>query len=125
MYVADAHNSRIQVFDENGKFLDQWPNIWRPDYIMVSADQYLWIAAGATDMMLKYDLTGKQLEAWGKPGPAAGSFHDIHGFGVDSRGTFYASEAAGGRTQKFTPKPRVDPAKLVGFQQPLAPLHGQ
>ena len=125
VYVADAHNSRIQVFDENGKFLDQWPNIWRPDYIMVSADQYLWIAAGATDMMLKYDLTGKQLEAWGKPGPAAGSFHDIHGFGVDSRGTFYASEAAGGRTQKFTPKPRVDPAKLVGFQQPLALPNGQ
>ena len=125
VYVADAHNSRIQVFDENGKFLDQWPNIWRPDYIMVSADQHLWIAAGATDMMLKYDLNGKQLEAWGKPGPASGSFHDIHGFGVDSKGTFYASEAAGGRTQKFTPKPGVDPAKLVGVQQPLAPFSGQ
>jgi NHL repeat-containing protein len=124
VYVADAHNSRIQVFDENGRFLDQWPNIWRPDYIMVSADQHLWIAAGATDMMLKYDLNGKQLEAWGKPGSAAGSFHDIHGFAVDSNGTFYASEAAGGRTQKFTPRSGVDAAKLVGIQQPLAPLVG-
>ena len=120
VYVADAHNSRIQVFDENGKFLDQWPNIWRPDVLMVSADQHVWIAAGATDMMLKFDLNGKQLAAWGKPGPAAGDFHDIHGFGVDSSGVFYASEAAGGRTQKFTPKPGVDRAMLVGSQQTLA-----
>ena len=122
VYVADAHNGRVQVFDENGKFLDQWPNIWRPDVLMVSADQHVWIAAGATDMMLKFDLSGKLLEAWGKPGPAPGAFHDIHGFGVDSTGAFYASEAAGGRTQKFTPKPGVERAKLVGLQQPLAPL---
>ena len=68
VYVADAHNSRIQVFDENGKFLDQWPNIWRPDFIMVSNDQHLWIAAGATDMMLKYDLNGKAARGVGQAG---------------------------------------------------------
>jgi len=122
VYVADAHNSRIQVFDENGGFLDQWQNIWRPDVIMVSADQHLWIANGATDLMLKYDLNGKLLEAWGKTGTGPGAFQAIHGFGVDSMGNFYAAEAAGGRTQKFTPKPGADPDKLVGHQQPLAPL---
>jgi DNA-binding beta-propeller fold protein YncE len=120
VYVADAHNSRIQVFDERGQFLDQWPNIWRPDVIMVSADQHLWIAAGATNMLLKYDLNGKLLQAWGTAGTAPGAFQDIHGFGVDSKGTFYAAEAAGGRTQKLTPKPGADPAMLVGLQPPLA-----
>ena len=84
-----------------------------------------WIAAGATDMMLKFDLNGKPLAAWGKSGAAAGAFHDIHGFGVDSNGVFYASEAAGGRTQRFTPKPGVDQAMLVGPPQPLAPLKKQ
>ncbi len=122
VYVSDAHNSRIQVFDENGKFLDQWPNIWRPSVIMVSADQHLWIATGATDMMLKYDLNGKLLEVWGKPGISRGSLHDVHGFSVDPTGTLYASEASSARTQKFTPKPGVDPAKLVGVPQPLAPM---
>ncbi|HVZ20477.1 MAG TPA: peptidyl-alpha-hydroxyglycine alpha-amidating lyase family protein [Vicinamibacterales bacterium] len=122
IYVADAHNARVQVFDENGKFLDQWPNIWRPDVIMISADQHAWIATGATNMMLKYDLTGKLLQAWGKAGTAPGQFFDIHGFGVDALGNFYAAEAGGGRTQKFTPKPGADPAALVGVQQPLAPL---
>ena len=120
IYVADAHNSRIQVFDETGRFLDQWPNIWRPDFIMVSAEQHLWIAAGATDMMLKYDLNGKLLEAWGTPGTAPGAFQDIHGFGIDVRGMFYAAEAAGGRAQKFTPKRGAEASKLVGLQPPLA-----
>jgi sugar lactone lactonase YvrE len=120
VYVADGHNSRIQVFDEQGRFLDQWPNIWRPDAIMVSADQHLWIAAGATNMMLKYDLNGKLLEAWGTQGTAPGAFQDIHGFSVDAQGVFYAAEAAGGRTQKFTPKPGVEPAKLVGRPVELA-----
>jgi hypothetical protein len=122
VYVADAHNSRIQVFDENGRFLDKWPNIWRPDYIMISADQHLWIATGATDMLLKYDLNGKLLEAWGKSGAGPGEFHDIHGFSVDSLGTFYAAEAAGGRTQKFTPKQGADPEKLVGPPPALSRL---
>jgi hypothetical protein len=40
----------------------------------------------------------------------------------DGTKIFYAAEAAGGRTQKFTPKPGGDPAMLVGRQQPLAPL---
>ena len=38
VYVADSYNRRIQVFDENGKPLAQWPNIWRADHLMVSAD---------------------------------------------------------------------------------------
>jgi hypothetical protein len=87
---------------------------------MVSNDQHLWVATGATDMMLKYDLNGKLLEAWGKPGTDPGAFQDIHGFGIDSNGAFYAAEAAGGRTQKFTPKRGADPAKLVGVQPPLS-----
>lgn len=121
VYVADAHNGRIQVFDEHGKFLDLWPNVWRPDVLMVTADQNLWVAAGATNMMLKYSLSGKLLEAWGQPGTAPGAFKDVHGFGVDASGTFYAAEAAGSRTQKFTPKAGVDKARLVGPQVPLAP----
>ena len=71
-------------------------------------------------MMLKYDLNGKLLEAWGTAGTAPGAFQDIHGFGIDAVGTFYTAEAAGGRAQKFTPKRGADPAKLVGFQPPLA-----
>src|SRR6267142_2772066 len=30
VYVADRENSRVQVFDEDGAYLDQWKNLHRP-----------------------------------------------------------------------------------------------
>jgi len=30
VYVADRENSRVQVFDEDGTYLDQWKNLHRP-----------------------------------------------------------------------------------------------
>ena len=43
VYVADRANSSIQIFDENGKFIELWPNVRRPYYIMMAADQHLWV----------------------------------------------------------------------------------
>src|SRR5205823_5960417 len=65
VYVADRSNGRIQVFDENGKFLDQWPNIRQPYHIMITADDRLWVSDGVTNKFLQYDLNGKLLSSWG------------------------------------------------------------
>jgi 6-bladed beta-propeller protein len=127
VYVADAHNSRIQLFDENGKFLDQWPNIWRPDFIMVSADQHLWIAAGATDMMLKYDLNGKLLEGWGKGGTALGAFQAIHAFGVDSGRRFLRRRSGRGPDAEVYAEARRRPGEArraaASCKKPRADRH--
>ena len=56
VYVSDRTNSRIQIFDENGKFLDMWTNIRRPYHVMMTRDQFLWVSDGETHKMLKYDL---------------------------------------------------------------------
>lgn len=53
VYVADRSNERIQIFDENGKYLDEWPNIRHANYIMITADQRLWVADGVTDKFLQ------------------------------------------------------------------------
>jgi sugar lactone lactonase YvrE len=121
VYVADRSNSRIQVFDENGKYLDQWPNIRTPFHIMVSADQHLWVVDGATNKFLKYDLNGRLLYSWGTYGIFPGAVWGVHQFSVDSAGNLYAAETYGGRTQKFRPKPGADPSKLVGSPPALAP----
>ena len=72
VYISDRANSRIQVFDENGKFLDAWPNIRRPYSILLSEDQHLWVTDGITQKVLKYDLTGKLLYSWGTFGAIPG-----------------------------------------------------
>ena len=121
VYVADRSNERIQIFDEHGKYLDEWPNIRHANYIMITADQHLWAADGVTDKFLQYDLNGKLLSSWGTHGIFPGAVWGVHQFSVDSEGNLYAAEAWGGRTQKFRPAPGADRSKLIGAPIPLMP----
>jgi len=108
IYVGDRANHRIQVFDENGKYLDQFPNIMQPYTIRVSSDGYLWVFAGPLDKMIKYDLKGRLLYAWGSHGTTPGMFWAVHEFGADSDGNMYTAEVFGGRPQKFAVKKGAD-----------------
>ena len=72
IYVSDRANSRVQVFDENGKFLDAWPNVRRPYSFLLTEDQHLWVADGITQKFTKFDLTGKLLYSWGTFGVVPG-----------------------------------------------------
>ena len=114
VYVADRANSRVQIFDENGTFLEAWPNIRRPYYIYMSADQHLWVSDGTTQKFTKFDLAGNLLYSWGTFGAMPGGFYGVHQFDVDSEGSLYTADVHIGRPQKFTPKPGANPAHLVG-----------
>src|SRR5437773_11458190 len=49
VYVSDRANNRIQLSDENGKFLDMWPNIHQAYTIRVRADNYPWAFSDPLD----------------------------------------------------------------------------
>jgi DNA-binding beta-propeller fold protein YncE len=121
VYVADRANQRIQVFDENGKYLDEFDNITQPYNIRISADGYLWVFSGPLDKMLKYDLNGHLLYAWGTHGTTPGLFWAVHEFSADADGNLYTAEVFGGRPQKFTPRPGADPSHLYKAI-PLMPM---
>ncbi|HZR24747.1 MAG TPA: peptidyl-alpha-hydroxyglycine alpha-amidating lyase family protein [Vicinamibacterales bacterium] len=120
VYVSDRANNRIQVFDENGTYLDAFPNIQQPYHIRISDDQFLWVFSGPLDKMLKYDLQGHLLYAWGTHGTAPGLFWAVHEFSVDGDGNLYTAEVFGGRSQKFRPRATADPAHFFK-PQPLMP----
>ena len=116
VFVNDRGNKRIQVFDENGKYLNEWSMGADPSDIhllYIGADRTLWAADRGTSRMLKYDLDGKFLYSWGIWGDFAGGFWGVHGFSVDQEGNFYTAEVDSGRVQKFRPKPGANPAQLV------------
>ena len=119
VYVADRLNSRVQIFDENGKFLDEWRDIRRPIDLLITMDQHMWIADLDTNKILQYDLNGKLLSSWGTYGLFPGAFWGIHQISVDAEGSLYVAETWGGRLQKFTPKPGVPRWQLIGAPQPL------
>jgi hypothetical protein len=116
VFVVDRGHRRMQVFDENGKFLDMWKaGTWSSPYAhLISTDQFLWIADGGTNRVLKYDLNGKYLYGWGGRGGQSGQLNGPHSITVDQEGNLYLAEVFNGRVQKFRPKPGADPAKLVG-----------
>jgi hypothetical protein len=120
VYVADRANNRIQVFDENGKYLDQFPNIQQPYHIRISDDGFLWVFSGPLDKFLKYDLNGHLLYAWGTHGTTPGLFWAVHEYSADTDGNLYTAEVFGGRAQKFKPRPGADPSHIYR-PQPLMP----
>jgi hypothetical protein len=119
IYIDDRSNHRVQIFDENGKFLDQWylgpyATIY---HMYIEADQqHIWMS-DTRALFLKYDLNGKMLYKWGAYGLRPGEMWGVHQFGVDQDGNLYTAEVHSGRPQKFVPKPGADPATLVG--QPM------
>jgi DNA-binding beta-propeller fold protein YncE len=116
LFVVDRGHRRIQVFDQNGKFLDMWSTGVRssPYAHIITTDQNLWISDGGTNRIVKYDLNGHYLYGWGGPGGQPGQFNGPHSITVDQDGNLYLAEVFNGRVQKFRPKAGADPAKLVG-----------
>jgi hypothetical protein len=116
VYVCDRGNKRIQVFDENGKFLDSWPldRYSSVNFLYISADRHLWAADDRDSRIVEYDLDGHLLYSWGMLSDNPGGLFNTHGMSVDQQGNFYVAEVGNGRAQKFAPRAGADPTKLVG-----------
>ena len=117
VFVNDRENRRIQVFDENGKFLNEWRTGFAPSHIYslyMSADHFLWATDSGTWKIVKWDLNGKYQYSFGFQGDAPGGMWGAHQMNVDQEGSLYIAEVSNGRVQKFRPMKGADPAKLVG-----------
>ncbi|MEO8069896.1 MAG: hypothetical protein ABI652_00720 [Acidobacteriota bacterium] len=116
VFVVDREHSRMQVFDENGKFLTMWPTGYHSTVYahIVTADDFVWVADYATNRLVKYDLDGHYILDFGGPGPLPGQFSGVHQISVDSERNLYVTEVWNGRVQKFTPRPNADPNRIVG-----------
>ena len=118
VYVNDRSNRRVQVFDENGNYLDEWYFGDGPTaiyHIYMSAGQHVWASDGHGNFKFyEYDLTGRLLQTWGTMTPEPGGLWGTHQFSVDQENNLYTAEVWGGRPQKFVPRRGADPSVLVG-----------
>jgi peptidylamidoglycolate lyase len=117
VYVADRGNSRVQVFDKDGKFLDMWPNVRTPSYIWITKDGHAWVASQQGNRLLEYDLQGHLKTYWGMYGVGLGQFDDPHNFAVDPSGNLYVSIYSTRKVglEKFEPKAGADKSRLIGL----------
>lgn len=80
VYVADRENNRVQIFDGNGKFLNQWTHTGSPQSLFITKEGQLWMLADRDRMevianeaiggrIMHLDLkTGKILGSMESPG---------------------------------------------------------
>jgi sugar lactone lactonase YvrE len=98
LYVANRGNKRIEVFDQDGKYLNQLPQFGAPAGIFITKDDVLYVVAGAPENTLTIGTTdGKVLDkVEGLNGP--------HALAVDSSGAVYVAEVAGQALVKYVKK---------------------
>jgi len=116
VFVNDRDNNRIQIFDENGKYLSEWKITVRPSslhYVVIGEDRKLVTFDRNTHKMLKYELDGRLIYSWGTLGDFPGTLWGVHGMSTDQEGNLYVAEVDAGRFQKFRPRPGANPATLI------------
>jgi DNA-binding beta-propeller fold protein YncE len=124
VYVADRENSRVQLFDPQGKYLSEWAGVARPCQVFLAGDRVyvaelgyragMWPGTTAPGpdatggRVSVFDRRGELLARWGggcHP-EAPGDFFAPHGICVDSHGDVYVAEvmmSAGGNRGLVSP----------------------
>jgi DNA-binding beta-propeller fold protein YncE len=103
LYVADRTNERVQIFNQDGKFLGQWKDIgapWGLDY--VAREDAIYMCDGKNNRILKLNLDGQIQGVLGHYGKLPGELDFAHSIAVDSTGAIYVVEIKNWRVQKFT-----------------------
>ena len=118
IYVGDRTNNRIQVFTEEGEFIEEWPDVSDPVGVFIDESESVWVISARLNRLLKYNTQG-ELQYYvgafgGTRGGFAGGLDRPHQMDVDQEGNLYIASWDGGWMDKFVPKPGADPGKLVG-----------
>ena len=118
VFVVDRGHQRMQVFDENGKFLDMWP-LRSPHWpanqgtLMVNhiiTDRSVHLGGRRADQPADQvrSRTATISIAGARPGPQAGRLNCSHGISTDQDGNLFLADCFAGRVQKFAPLPNAD-----------------
>ena len=113
LFVADRNNNRIQIFDQDGKFLDAWTQFSRPSGLYIDRNDILYVADSESESV------SKNHDGW-KRGIRIGSARDgsvtafipdpvdkatttsaAEGVAVDAAGNIYGAEVGPKRLMKY------------------------
>jgi len=103
LWVVDRENQRIQVFDQNGKYVREMKYAGLPCAVDIGK-QYVYMVNGFAGQLLRLDLNGKVLAALGKPGKGPGEFGEAHFMAVSPKDEIYVADSVNGALVKFIKK---------------------
>ena len=103
VWVMDRENSRIEVFDQDGKYVREMAYAGLPCGVAIG-DEFVFMVNGFTGQVLKLDLAGNVLAAMGQPGKNPGEFGEAHYIAVSPRGELFVADTVNRVMQKFVPR---------------------
>jgi DNA-binding beta-propeller fold protein YncE len=98
IFVADRGNRRIQIFDQEGRFLDQWTQFGSPSGIWIDKQDVIYVAVPGNDGGVKIGnaKTGAMTASIGGTSPEVAF--------ADPQGNVYAGLVGGQLLQQFVRK---------------------
>ena len=91
--VCDRGNDRIQFFDLEGTFLEEWTGLHQPNDLVFAPDGRVFICEFEHRLGV-WSAEGALLQRWGDDGEGlgAGQFISPHGLAIDSQGSLYVGD---------------------------------
>ena len=91
LFVGDRQNNRIQIFDQDGKFLDQWAQFGRPSGILIDGNDNIYVADSSRNSCPRTTMAGSGKSASAAPRTVGDGVHSR------SRGKDHRHERGRGR----------------------------
>ena len=104
LFVADRANNRIQIFDQDGKFLDQWKQFGRPSGVSIDENDTIYVVDSQSNASLNPGFKrglrvgsakdGKvtALVPFVEPEPDKNNNAGMEGVAADTMGNIYVGE---------------------------------
>ena len=103
VFICDRENNRLQLFDDQGNFLEEWTGMRMPGDLWITDDTVYVIEQGPGSGVSIWSIDGTLITRWyGNEGAGEGTILSGHGICVDSQGSIYVTEIGDGqRVSKF------------------------
>src|SRR5262249_947257 len=112
LFVADRNNNRVQIFDQDGKFIDQWPQFSRPSGVYIRND-VIYVADSESEISpgrhvgwkrgirIGSAKTGEVTALIPDPVEKATTTSAAEGVAVDAQGNAFGAEVGPKRLMKY------------------------
>ena len=103
VFVCDRENNRVQIFNSEGEYLEEWNDLHMPGDIYIDNDIVYIVEQTEAGGVSIWTLEGELITRWwAHKGEGKGTLISGHGICVDSQGSIYVAELSpANRVSKF------------------------